>query len=104
MSGPVPVLRSDHDFLLPILSSSARVIVEETGSRFLLDLTVEIPGRPDILFTSTPKLKLKPHIIPLQVVKRNQWHRIELPARPDATTARRQSLFVRINRAVMAVE
>lgn len=101
MAGSLPPLWSNPDFLLPPPNSTARVVVEKTGARFLLDLTLELPGRPDILFTDAAKPVLKAHTLPRELVRSNQWHRVDLPHSSGGSTAQRQSLFVRINHAVM---
>ena len=90
-SGPLPSLSSSDSFLLPEPGSSAEIMVEPVGARFLTTLTLKLFARPDISF-STNATPIPDH----------HWHRIDLPARADAPQAPRQSIFVRLSRTIIA--
>lgn len=79
-------------------------MVERTGARFLVDLSIEAPGYPNIFFKTSAKPVLEASDLPRQLVKPNQWHRVDPAMGSNSPDIPRQSLFIRVKAETMSEE
>jgi len=98
----LPTLTSASFLLLSKPTSQASVTVEKIGPCFQMEVTLHLPGRPDIPVNNTPQATTDHFSVPRYLLRPHQWRLLNFPAPSDDPPSPRQSLFIRVHSATAA--